>query len=81
MKKLKQKIILIILFVGFVITTAFNSKEENYISVSESKFFGSEESCGPTYSIEPGSCYRTCVTRYYVFWIEVYESIPDVVAC
>lgn len=34
--------------------------------ISNRKFWGTE--CGPTFSLEEGSCYQSCC--YYVFWIE-----------
>lgn len=46
----------------------------NFDPSSTMKFWGT--SCGGSFSLEAGSCYKTCC--YYVFWI---ESGCDVVGC
>ena len=67
-----------------ILKTSFDlNNDPNYLiyglnpsnTISGAKFFG--WTCGPSYSIESGSCYRTCT--YHIFWLEATE--PNVFTC
>lgn len=61
---LKRKFIFGLLFITFILTTAYTDSEDR-------PFIGTTTTCGESYSIEPGSCYVNCTEHYYFFWIRV----------
>ena len=71
-----KKLALLDLFVASFVLMSAKSTEE-----SPMKFWGSTTSCGPTYSIEPGSCYQNCTTTYQVFFVVVSENTEYGVPC
>ena len=48
---------------------------------SPMRFWGSTTTCGPSYSIEPGSCYQNCTTIYQAFWVVVSRHTDYAVPC
>ena len=71
-----KKLALLGLFVAsFVLMSAKASDD------STMKFWGSTTSCGPSYSIEPGSCYQNCTTTYQAFWVVISENTEYAVPC
>lgn len=73
--KSRQLALVGLFMVSFVLMSAKSSEE------SAMKFWGSTKTCGPSYSIEPGSCYQNCTTTYQVFWVVVSETVEYGVPC
>ena len=71
-----KKLALVGLFVASFVLMSAKSTEE-----STMKFWGSTTTCGPAYSIEPGSCYQNCTTTYQIFWLVVSENTEYGVPC
>lgn len=71
-----RKLSLLALFLVAFGLMSFTSSNE-----TSEKFWGSSTSCGPSYSIEPGSCYHNCTTTYQVFWVVVSSKSDIAVPC
>ncbi len=77
-----KKLPFIMIFFLSIGLMSFKSLKENSLEENSSnKFIGKSTECGPTYSIEPGSCYQNCETTFYVLWIPVSSSTKIAVPC
>ena len=76
MKKIKKSLIVLTLLFTLLLVSSFSDQNDNDIP-----FIGSDTTCGPSYAIEPGSCYINCTTSYYIFWIRVQSSTEYGISC
>lgn len=76
MKPIKKSLIVLTLLFTLLLVSSYSDPNDNDIP-----FIGSDTTCGPSYAIEPGSCYINCTTSYYIFWIRVQSSTEYGISC
>lgn len=77
----EKKVLFGMLFCLTILFSSFTVKESSSEDVNERRFFGAQVTYGPSYSLEPGSCYHNEITTIYVFWIGVQTTVEYGIPC